>query len=128
MALRGPGAEQAVLALAADAADVVVALAHLGDQLVDFLGRVLQVGIERDDDLAAAMLEAGHDRHVLAGVGGEEHHARDVGPGLELLAQDRRRAVAAAVVDEDDLVAFGRGRRAPDRAGRTSVARPASSL
>jgi hypothetical protein len=48
-----------------------VALAHLGDQLVDFLGRVLQVGIEREDDFATAMLEAGHDRHVLAGVGSE---------------------------------------------------------
>ena len=32
------------------AADVVVALVHLGEQLADFLGRVLQVGVQRDDD------------------------------------------------------------------------------
>jgi hypothetical protein len=76
--LRGPGAEQAVLALAADAADVVVAFAHLGDQLADFLGRVLQVGIQGDDDVAAAVFEAGHDGHVLAGVGAEQDDAGDI--------------------------------------------------
>jgi hypothetical protein len=85
-----------------------VAFAHLGDQLADFLGRILQVGIQRDDDLAAAVLEAGHDGHVLAGVGGKQDDAGDVGARLELLAQDRGRAVAAAVVDENDFVASPR--------------------
>jgi hypothetical protein len=38
----------------------------------------------------------------------KEDHPRDVGPGRELLAQDGRRAVAAAVIDEDDFVAFAK--------------------
>ena len=95
---------QRILARAPHAADVVVARVHRGQQLADLLGRVLQVGVERHDALAAAALEAGDDRHVLAVVGVEQHDARDVGAALELLAQQRRRAVAAAVVDEDDLV------------------------
>ena len=101
---RGDVAPPAVAALLADAADVVVALVHLGEQLADFLRRVLQVGIQGDDALAAAVFEAGHDRHVLAEVAVEQHHAGDVRALLELLAQDRGGAVAAAVVDEDDLV------------------------
>ena len=86
-----------------------MAFAHFRDQLADFLRRILQVGVERDDDVAAAVLETGHDRHVLAGIGGKQDDAGDIGPRLELLAQDRRRAVAAAVVDEDDLVGFAQG-------------------
>ena len=93
-----------VLALAAHAADVVVSRVHRREQLADLLRRVLQVGVERDDALAAAALETGDDRDVLAVVGVEQHDPGDVGPALELLAQQRRRAVAAAVVDEDDLV------------------------
>ncbi len=41
---------------------------------------------------------------MLAIVGVEEHDARDVGPRRELLAQQRARTVAAAVVDEDHFV------------------------
>jgi hypothetical protein len=40
----------------------------------------------------------------VAEVAVEEHDPRDVGPGAELRREDRRRAIAAAVVDEDDLV------------------------
>ena len=59
----------------------------------------------RDGAAAAAMLEAGDDRHVLAEITAEEDDPRDVRPLLELLAQQRRRAVAAAVVDEQHFVA-----------------------
>ena len=104
MAREAARAPPAVLALRADAADVVVAFVHLGQQLADIFRRVLQVGVQGDDALAAAVLEAGHDRHVLAEVAVEQHHARDVRAFLELLAQDRGGAVAAAVVDEHDLV------------------------
>ena len=69
-----------VLARAAHAADVVVARVHRGEQLADLLRRILQVGVERDDALAAAVLEAGDDRHVLAVVGVEQDDARHVGP------------------------------------------------
>ncbi len=43
-----------VLARAAHAADVIVAGVHRGEQLADLLGRILQVGVERHDALAAA--------------------------------------------------------------------------
>ncbi len=55
--------------------------------------------------MAARVLESRHDRHVLAEIGAEQYHAGDVGPALELFAQDRRGAIAAAVVDEDQFVA-----------------------
>ena len=97
-------APPAVVALFADAADVIVALVHFGEHLADFFRRVLQVGVQGDDALALAMLEAGHDRHVLAEVAVEQHDASDVRALLELLAQDGGGTVAAAVVDEDDLV------------------------
>ncbi len=93
-----------VLARSPHAADVVVAGVHLGQQAGDLLRRILQVGIERDDALAAHVLEAGDDRHVLAVVGVEQDDPRHVGSGQELVLEQRRRAVAAAVVDEDDLV------------------------
>jgi hypothetical protein len=93
------------VALASHAADVVVALVHLGEQPRNLLGRVLQIGVQRDDALAARALEARHDRHVLAEVAVEQHHARHVRALRELLAQQRRGAVAAAVVDEDHLIA-----------------------
>ena len=88
----------------AHAADVVGAGVHRGEQLADLLRRVLQVGVERDDALAAHALEAGDDRHVLAVVRVEQHDARHVRPRGELVLQQRGRAVAAAVVDEDHFV------------------------
>ena len=122
---RGPAPPGDVLAVAADRADVVVAVVHRVQQQADLLGRVLQVGIERDDASPRHMLEARQDRPVLAEVAVEEDHARDVGPALELRRQQRGRAVAAAVVDEDDLVGCARAHRAPDRAARTGPAGPA---
>ena len=89
---------------AAHAADVVVPGVHRGQQAADLLGRILQVGIERHDALAAHALEAGDDRRVLAVVGVEQHDARDVRPREELVLQQRRGAVAAAVVDEHHFV------------------------
>jgi hypothetical protein len=71
---------------------------------VDLFRRVLQVGVEGDDDVAAGLFEAGQDRHVLAVVAVEEHHAGHVRTLAVLLGQDRHRVVAAAVVDEDDFV------------------------
>jgi hypothetical protein len=101
---RCAAAEEIVVALAANAADVVVAFAHLVDDLADFLGRVLKVGVEGDDDLSAGVFEAGHDRHVLAGIGGEQYGAGDVRAPLVLFAEQCRRAITAAVVDEHHLV------------------------
>src|SRR5260221_11827659 len=50
------------------------------------------------------MLNPRHDRHVLAEVAVEEDDARHLGAALVLLAQQRRRAVEAAIVHEHDLV------------------------
>jgi len=81
-----------------------VAFAHFVDDLGDLLGGILQVGVESDDDLPARVFEAGHDRHVLAGIGGEQNGAGDVRAPLVLFAEQRRRAITAAVVDEHYLV------------------------
>ena len=94
-----------VLAADADGADVVGARIHGGHQPRDLLGRVLQVGIERDHVRAARLREGGEDRQVLAGIACQHHHAGDVRAALELLAQLGDRAVGAAVVDEHHLVA-----------------------
>ena len=51
-----------------------------------------------------ACVEPRHDGHVLAEVAVEQDHPRDVGAALKLFAQQRRGAIAAAVVDEYDLV------------------------
>ncbi|KAG0161938.1 hypothetical protein DFQ30_004806, partial [Apophysomyces sp. BC1015] len=97
-------AEQAVLPLQPDRADVVMAVAHFLDQLADFLRRVLQVRIERDYDVATGLLEAGQDRHVLPIVAIKQHDAGGVRACLVLLGQQRGRVVAAAVVDENHFV------------------------
>ena len=60
-----------IFAALANTADDVVALGDLGEQLGDFFGWVLQVGVERDHDLAARHLEAREHRPVLARVVGE---------------------------------------------------------
>jgi hypothetical protein len=106
---------------------IVGALVHRREELADLLGRVLQVGVERHDAPAADTLEAGDDRHVLAVVRVEQHDARDVGPNAKLVGEQRGRAVAAAVVDEQDLV--GDAERVQRRYRRAnSVGSPASSL
>src|SRR5438105_13897467 len=81
-----------------------MAFVHAREELGDLLGRVLQIGVEGYHALAAAALEAGHDRHVLTEVAVQKHHAGNVRPSCELLAQERRRAVATAIVDENNLV------------------------
>ena len=45
--------QRIVVPLEAHATDVVVALVHLGEESADLLGRILQIGVEGDDALAA---------------------------------------------------------------------------
>src|SRR3989338_4954666 len=94
----------AVAALAADRADVVVPFVHLREQQAGILRRVLQVGVQSHYALPAAVLESRQDRHVLAEIAVEQDHPRHIGTLLELLAQDRGGTVAAAVVDEQNLI------------------------
>jgi hypothetical protein len=63
-----------------------VAGIHRGEQLADLLRRILQIGVEGDDALAAAALEAGDDGEVLAVVRVEQDDTRDVRPRLPLRA------------------------------------------
>ena len=82
-----------------------MAAVHFGEQLADLFRRILQVGVQSHDALAPAAFESGHDRHVLPVIAVEQHHAGHVRPLLELRPQQRRGAIAAAVIDEDDFVA-----------------------
>ena len=93
---RGVGAEKRILPVQTVPAHVVVAGVDLGQQFRDFLRRILQVGIERDDRVAADAFKRGHDRHVLAVIGVEIDHAGDVGPRRLLDPQQFERAVDAA--------------------------------
>ena len=63
---RCPAPEGVVLAGTADAADIVMSAIHFGQQLADFLGRVLQVGVQGHHHCAARMLEAGEDPLYVA--------------------------------------------------------------
>src|SRR5690625_8013648 len=56
---RGPAPPRTVLALAPNRADVVVDLVHFCQQIGDFLGWSLQVGVRRDDLLIASAEESG---------------------------------------------------------------------
>ena len=103
--LRRPAAERRVLAVLTNTADTVITFAHLGDQFADFFRRILQVGIQRHHDLSARVLEAGHDRHVLSGVGCEQDGASHVGSLFKLRSQQGSGTVTAAIVDEDHFTA-----------------------
>ena len=102
--LRWPAAQRRVLAVVAHRRDDVITQFGLFDQPRNFFGRVLQVGIEGDDDIALALFETGHDRRVLAVVAVKDdghHRAAFAGRGV---FQDLCGVVAAAVVDQYDFV------------------------
>ena len=100
--LRRDAARERVAALRLPAGDEVVALVELREQPRD-LGRVvLQVAVDRDDDLARGLAEAGVERGRLAEVAAQPDDA-DV---VVRVVESRERAegaVGRAVVDEDRL-------------------------
>ena len=69
----------------------------------DFVGGVLEVGVERGNEGAASVAEAGGEAGALAGVGGVKEAADGGILGLEL-ADAFGGAIGAGVVDEDDFV------------------------
>ena len=97
-------AEKTVPALDAHRPHDVVPLVDGGHDAGDLLRGVLEVRIERDDDLPTGRLEARHDRHVLTEVAVEVDEADHVGPQSPMAQQEGKRRVPAAVVYEDDLV------------------------
>ena len=84
----------------APSADHVVALVDRGEQARNFFGRILQVGVERHHDLAAALAKAGEYRGVLAEVARQFDHAHRAVCARGYLAQEVERLVGRAVVDE----------------------------
>ena len=89
-------------ALAAARVDDVVALAPCGNQQRNDLGRVLEVGVDHDDRVAARMIQPGCGGDLLAEVARQVDHA-DVGVGRAHCLDDSQCCVAASVVDVDRL-------------------------
>ncbi len=81
----------------------VEALVQLGKEFRDLLGRVLEVVIERDDDLVSRCADPGQESVVLSGVSHQVEAADEVVGGRQLDDPSPAR-VAAAVVHEDELV------------------------
>ena len=114
--LRRDAPRQRVAPLRLPARDEVEALVELGEQPRD-LGRVvLEVAVDRDDDVAARLREPGRERGGLAEVAPQADDAHVVVARVQP-RQRGERAVGRAVVDEDGLPRVAerveRGLRAP---------------
>ena len=109
------------------ARDEVEALVELREQARD-LGRVvLQVAVDRDDDVAARLRESGRERGGLAEVPAQPDDPHVAVAGVQA-RQRGERAVGRAVVDEDGLPLARRADRAPLRSSSRSSATLRSSL
>ena len=88
----------------AHAVDDVVALAPALDERPEQLGRILQVDVHRDQDVAARVVDAGGERRLLAEVARE---VDDPQPAVTRAAVEQmgQRVVVRAVVHEHDLEA-----------------------
>ena len=94
-----------VFALLAVSADTVAAFVDFREKCVDFFGRILQVGVERNDDVARRAFECGDDCRVLPVVAVEVDELYDVGAFGAKAAQHFARGVPTAVIDENHLPA-----------------------
>jgi hypothetical protein len=92
--------------------DIGAALADQLDQLGKLLGRVLEIGVLDDDQVARDLLEAAPQRRSFAAVLGLENQLE-----LQLLGkarQDVARAVLRPVVNDDQLDPDRNGDHTPD--------------
>ena len=94
---------EALLALPADGVDDFEAGLPLGDEVGEHFRRVLEVGVHDDDRLAAGVVHPRRHRPFLAEVPGQPDQLDAVVVALQL-QHGLGRTVAAAVVDEEDLV------------------------
>ncbi len=101
---RRPATEGRVLAVVTHGRHDVEAQGGLFHQARDLFRRVLQVGVEGDDHLAAALLEAGHDRCMLAVVTVEDHRYHVAAVFSGGVFKQLGRVVAATVIHQDDFV------------------------
>ena len=81
---------------------VVAVIEPVTDQLVDQVGRVLAVAVDEQRGAEPGVIEAGHQRRLLAEVARQRKHLH-VECFRRQRAGDREAVVAAAVVDVDHL-------------------------
>ncbi len=98
-----PAREPWIFAVAPPTADHVVTLVQLGQQQPDVARIILQIAVEKDEDVAAAVLDAGLQGSGLPEVAAELHEL-GVGVVFRQRAETFEAPVAAAVVDVEDLV------------------------
>src|SRR4029453_603130 len=84
------------------ARDEVEALIELGQEAWDLGGVVLEVGVDRDGDIAGRMPEASCERRRFAEVAAQANH-HDIRRRRGEPGQSRKGPVGRAVVDEDGL-------------------------
>ena len=82
--------------------DDVVSCLDLGDELWDFLRKMLQVSVHRNDDVAAGRVERGLQGRRLPVVSPQFD---DLEPrfSFQEILRDQQTVIAASVVDEDEL-------------------------
>src|SRR6266550_1868502 len=73
---RKPAREPRILAVPPPTADHVVTLLQLGYQQPDVGGVILEIAVEKDEDVAATVLDAGLQRGGLSEVAAELHELR----------------------------------------------------
>ncbi len=81
----------------------------MADQPLDQIRRMLAVAVDEQHGAAPRVFEAGKQRRLLAEIARQRNHL-DVDAGRRQVAGDGERAVAAAVVDIDDLAGQRAGR------------------
>ena len=89
--------------------DDVAPLVELLQQPVDLIGRGLAVVVQADDDIAAALVEARHQRRMLAEIA-RQVDALDMRVGRDQAADRAQGVVGRAIVDKDDLIVILRQR------------------
>ena len=83
--------------------DVGAVAEHDIEEVRNFFRQEIEVGVEEEDVRASAEVEAAADGVALAGVGVENQRADDIGRLVRDRLNGFGRAVAAAVVDHDNL-------------------------
>ncbi len=110
---------------------VVAVIDPVRDQLFDQRRRMLAVAVHEQHRAAAGMVEAGHQRGLLAEIARQRHHLEVERVGGQA-ARDRQRVVGAAVVDIDHFAGEAVTGAAATLARSTSrwcsTASPAASL
>ena len=81
----------------------------MADQPLDQIRRMLAVAVDEQHGAAPRVVEAGKQRRLLAEIARQRNHL-DVDAGRRQVAGDGERAVAAAVIDIDDLAGQRAGR------------------